>query len=216
MLNNDDILASDAERDQSIARLRDACGEGRLTLEEFSERVNAVLAARTRGQLVPITADLPRSSVPVPERRAAKRVTFSLLSDVKRRGRWRIDGHTTAISVLGNCTLDLRRAVIQGNEVVIHAHVVMGAVKIIVPHGTQVEMEGLAIMGSRDSKVDDDEALPEAPIVRVRGLALMGAVDVVSDGPRGLEKIADRLDRAQKRLEARYERRLEPREARDG
>lgn len=208
MLNDEDILIGDAEREQSIARLRDACGEGRLTLEEFSDRVNAVLAARTRGQLVPITADLPGSALPVADRRLPKRLTFSLLSDVKRKGRWQVDGHTTAISVLGNCTIDLRRAVIQGNQIVIDAHAILGAVKIIVPRGALVEMEGFSIMGSRDSKVDDDEALPGFPIVRVRGLAVMGAVDVVSEDEQGLEKIAARLERLHERLEARQQRRL--------
>jgi hypothetical protein len=203
---NDEILASDAEREQSIARLRDACGEGRLSLDEFSDRVNAVLAARTRGQLVPITADLPGSALPVPERRNAKRLTFSLMSDVKRKGRWNIDGETTAISVMGSCTLDLRRAVVQGREIIINAYAVMGAVKIIVPRGTPVEMEGFAIMGNRDSKVDDDEALPGSPIVRVRGLVVMGAVDVVSDDPHGLDRMVDHLDRMSERLEARHDR----------
>ena len=41
------ILASDAQRERSIALLRDAVGEGRLTLEEFSERVGLAQAART-------------------------------------------------------------------------------------------------------------------------------------------------------------------------
>jgi hypothetical protein len=41
------ILASDAERERSIALLRDAVSEGRLTLEEFSERVGLAHAART-------------------------------------------------------------------------------------------------------------------------------------------------------------------------
>jgi hypothetical protein len=41
------ILASDAERERSIALLREAVGEGRLTLEEFTERVELAQAART-------------------------------------------------------------------------------------------------------------------------------------------------------------------------
>ena len=45
------ILVSDAEREHSIALLRDAVGEGRLTLEEFSERVGLAQAARTDQQL---------------------------------------------------------------------------------------------------------------------------------------------------------------------
>ena len=53
------ILASDAEREQSIALLRDAVGEGRLTLEEFSERVGLAQAARTDQELARLVRDLP-------------------------------------------------------------------------------------------------------------------------------------------------------------
>jgi hypothetical protein len=45
------ILVSDAEREHSIALLRAAVSEGRLTLEEFSERVGLACAARTDQQL---------------------------------------------------------------------------------------------------------------------------------------------------------------------
>jgi hypothetical protein len=175
----DEIRASDAERHQAIMRLHDACGEGRLSLDEFSERAKAVYSSRTRGDLVPIVADLPRTSMAVTRPPNAKRVTFALMSDIKRKGRWRIDGETTAISIMASCTLDLRNALIHGDEVVITAHVVMGAVKIIVPRGIRVELEGFAVMGSRDSKVDDYDALPGAPTVRVRGLTVMGSVEIV-------------------------------------
>jgi DUF1707 SHOCT-like domain len=53
------ILASDAERECSIALLRDAVGEGRLTLEEFSERVGLAQAARTDQELAHLARDLP-------------------------------------------------------------------------------------------------------------------------------------------------------------
>ena len=45
------ILVSDAERERSVALLRLAVGEGRLTLEEFSERVGLACAARTDQEL---------------------------------------------------------------------------------------------------------------------------------------------------------------------
>src|SRR6185503_4905719 len=51
--------ASDAEREAVVARLRDAAGEGRLTVEELDERIDAAYAARTRDELDPLTADLP-------------------------------------------------------------------------------------------------------------------------------------------------------------
>ena len=53
------MRASDAEREQVAERLREAHAEGRLTVEEFSERLDAVYAARTHGDLVPLTHDLP-------------------------------------------------------------------------------------------------------------------------------------------------------------
>jgi hypothetical protein len=175
-----EIRASDAEREQTIVQLHEACGEGRLSLDEFSERAKAVFTARTRGELVPLIADLPRSYGALPYRPSGGRTIVALLSDVKRKGRWHAEGETTAITVLASCTLDLRNALIHGDEIVITTHVVMGSVKIVVPRGIRVELEGFALMGSRDSKVDDDEILPGAPIVRVRGITVMGSVDVVS------------------------------------
>jgi hypothetical protein len=53
------LRASDAERDAVAARLREAHAEGRLTFEELSERLDVAFAARTHGDLVPLTRDLP-------------------------------------------------------------------------------------------------------------------------------------------------------------
>ena len=61
----DDLRASDTERERIIADLRDHAAAGRLTAEELDERVGAALAARTRRDLVALTADLP----PLPRRR---------------------------------------------------------------------------------------------------------------------------------------------------
>jgi hypothetical protein len=56
----DDLRVSDAERTEVQDRLRRAHDEGRLDLVEFDERVRTLWAARTRGDLARITADLPR------------------------------------------------------------------------------------------------------------------------------------------------------------
>jgi Domain of unknown function (DUF1707) len=53
--------ASDAEREQAVARLYHALGEGRLDLEETEERVSAAYAARHRCGLSALLADLPDS-----------------------------------------------------------------------------------------------------------------------------------------------------------
>ena len=52
--------ASDAERADTVARLHEALGAGRLDLAETDERVAAAYAARHRHELADLLADLPR------------------------------------------------------------------------------------------------------------------------------------------------------------
>jgi DUF1707 SHOCT-like domain len=56
------IRASDAERDATVERLSAATGEGRLTLEEFSQRMERATTARTRAELDRLVADPPGPS----------------------------------------------------------------------------------------------------------------------------------------------------------
>jgi hypothetical protein len=53
------ILASDQERESVVDVLRDAYTDGRLTLDEFTERTSVAYASRTRGDLRELTGDLP-------------------------------------------------------------------------------------------------------------------------------------------------------------
>jgi hypothetical protein len=62
-----ELRASDADRERTVERLRRGAAEGRLEPEELEERVEAALAARTRRELEPLTADLPS------DRRARRR-----------------------------------------------------------------------------------------------------------------------------------------------
>ena len=64
----DDTRASDAEREQVVAQLRDHAGEGRLGVEELDRRVEAALSATTRRDLAALTGDLP-ARVVTPRRR---------------------------------------------------------------------------------------------------------------------------------------------------
>ena len=51
--------------------LRQAAGEGRIDIEELDQRLEATYPAKTYGELVPITADLPTG--PGPSRVATSR-----------------------------------------------------------------------------------------------------------------------------------------------
>jgi Domain of unknown function (DUF1707) len=53
------IRASDADRDRAAALLREHHAAGRLTAEEFHERMDKALEAKTLGEIDELLADLP-------------------------------------------------------------------------------------------------------------------------------------------------------------
>src|SRR4051794_17097565 len=54
-----DLRASDADREHVAQLLRDSAADGRLDMDELSERLDHVYAARTFGELGTQTKDLP-------------------------------------------------------------------------------------------------------------------------------------------------------------
>lgn len=61
-----DLRCSDVDRERVAEALRQAAADGRLTLTELEERLDAAFKARTYGDLRPITRDLPQGPYPVP------------------------------------------------------------------------------------------------------------------------------------------------------
>jgi hypothetical protein len=61
-----DLRVSDVERAAVQERLRRAVGDGQLDLHEFDLRAQSVWAAKTRGDLARVTADLPAPPPPAP------------------------------------------------------------------------------------------------------------------------------------------------------
>ena len=59
MPSESQIRASDADRDHAASLLQEHHAAGRLTAEEFTERMEAALRARTLGELDELLADLP-------------------------------------------------------------------------------------------------------------------------------------------------------------
>ncbi|WP_405586263.1 DUF1707 and DUF4190 domain-containing protein [Streptomyces sp. NBC_01190] len=61
------MLAGDADRDRAANVLKDAFAEGRLSPEEYEERIGRAYQARTYAELDHLTADIPRPRVaPLP------------------------------------------------------------------------------------------------------------------------------------------------------
>src|SRR5215218_6722739 len=74
------LRASDAEREHHAELLREHAAQGRLTVDELEERLDRVYAARTRGELAPVLADLPPTDHPrAPRQRRRPRVRPDLV-----------------------------------------------------------------------------------------------------------------------------------------
>jgi hypothetical protein len=184
------IRASDAEREAVVELLRTASVEGRLTLGELTERTEAAYSAATRAELDLLTGDLPQTAnrsapppayPPAPAPTGKRRWFVAIMSENKRRGKWRIDQALGAVAVMGEVKLDLREAEVRTNEVNIVATAVMGSVKIIVPDGVDVELDGIAIMGEKSVKVEEAPAGMTVPVIRVTANVLMGDVKVIGN-----------------------------------
>ena len=111
-----DVRASDAEREATIARLRDAAAEGRLTFEELADRIEVAGAAVMRSDLVPLTADLPAAVARFDDASEPVRT----LGEIKRTGTWTVPAESQFRTWFGDVKLDLRRARIGGTELRIH------------------------------------------------------------------------------------------------
>ena len=63
MATGPDLRIGDAEREAAAALLREHYAQGRLTLEEFNQRLDATFAATTQRQLGQISRDLPHAGL---------------------------------------------------------------------------------------------------------------------------------------------------------
>lgn len=181
------IRASDAERERYIVVLRTQCADGRLSLDEFSERVERVYAAQVRRDLDEVVADLPvpwHSSVraqataaTVRDKIQSRRWHVAVFGTTVRRGSYRLTSDTASVAVFGDCTLDLTRAQLADPEVRIDAVAVFGTVTVIVPPDLDVVLEGAAIFGDK-SLNGPDRSLPGSSTLVVRAIAVFGDVRV--------------------------------------
>ena len=172
-----DLRVSDAQRERVAVALREHCAEGRLTLEELSERLDEAYRARTAGELEEVLRELP-AEAPARPRRSPKRFTIAIFGGVERRGRWRVPRRSFVLTLFGGSDLDLRHAEIDSDVVTIWAFALFGGADVYVPEGVEVDAGGFALFGGIDEHGADTPPRRGTPLVRVRGLALFGGTDV--------------------------------------
>jgi len=180
-----DVRASDAEREATIERLRNAAAEGRLTFEELADRIEAASAAVMRYDLAPLTADLPS---PIAMRDDAPERVHTL-GEVKRTGSWAVPADNEFRTWLGGIRLDLRQARITGDEIRIHAWSLFGDIDLLVPEGVRVDVIATSKLGG--VKQEPTDPVPGAPVITLTGGTVFGEIKVRHK--RLWEKLAKRL-----------------------
>jgi Domain of unknown function (DUF1707)/Cell wall-active antibiotics response 4TMS YvqF len=194
------VRASDADREQVVAELREHSAAGRLTLEEFSERVDEAYAAKTVSELDAVKRELPVVSA-VPDtrpRRKAQRWLVSIMGGADLKGRWRVPRRMRVVSIMGGSDLDLRQAQIEDDEVTITVVSIMGGADVYVPEGIEIDLSGFSLMGGTDEHGRDAPPRPGTPLIRLRAFSLMGGTDVyhvpAGLGDRSLRQIRKRVE----------------------
>jgi hypothetical protein len=178
------VRASDAERDATVARLSVATGEGRLTLEEFSQRMEQATGARSRAELDRLVVDLPAADKPVAAAGSAPAEPswhVTPVGGLRVYGPWRMERQVIVASIVGLTKIDLSQVELAAPEVTLTKVALVGGVRVWVPAGIRVEVSGFRLLGGTRVEPGPQPG-PGAPIVHIRAFALVGRVRVYRGG----------------------------------
>jgi hypothetical protein len=182
-----ELRASDADRERTALELREHAVQGRLTLEEFSERMEQAYLATTTADLEGLTRDLPAERTAAPKRRS-RHFTAVLFGNVERKGRWRVGRRGLALVGFGNIDLDLRQAELTAPQASLTCVVLFGNIDVYVPQGVEIDVGGFTVVGHRRDWGQEPPARASAPLLSVRVYSLFGTADIWHV-PRELTKL---------------------------
>jgi len=181
-----DLRASDADRERVVTVLNAALGDGRITPEEHDERVHAALTARTLGDLVGLTSDLVMSSgqpIQLDSGPVVNGIPLinGILRKESRSGRWVVPAEFMVNAVGADVTLDFREAILTDRHTVARANALGGSVRLFVPEGVTVTVDGTIIFG-RQKGAAPHRVPPslDQPLIEVRAHVLLGGIVVKS------------------------------------
>jgi hypothetical protein len=158
-----ELRVSDAERAHVVEVLQKAIGHGLLSLDEFTERTDAALAAKTRAELNAVLVDLPgvtHQDPNSPVREKPVELTTNM-SALKRDGRWIVPRELIIRNRLGSTELDFSEAKIAYDEVRIALNVSGGSVKLLLPERSSAVTDQVRVTaGSIKDKVGGGTGRP--------------------------------------------------------
>jgi hypothetical protein len=175
-VNGELVRASNTQRDAAVAQLREHLAEGRLSLEEFTERMTEAYAAATIADLEAPLRDLPAPTRDT--RRSRTRLVLSLIGSTKRQGRLRLGRRVVCIAGFGNIDLDLRQATLEGDVITIVVIGLAATADVYVPEGVESDITGLTVFGHRNPHGNDVAPIVGMPLVRVLAFGLFVGFDL--------------------------------------
>jgi Domain of unknown function (DUF1707) len=185
-----ELRASDEDRERTADMLRRAAGEGRLTMDELDDRLNAAYGSRTRSELAVLVADVvvPGDQEAAEQRRSARlpvrpgeggaRWLVAIMGGCERKGRWRLREQLTSLNVMGGADFDLNEAELSAPRTEMTIFSLMGGAEVRVPEGLNLEVTDFAFMGGNDVDVRDAEPDPGGPVLHLRLISIMGGTTV--------------------------------------
>ncbi|MEV1291839.1 DUF1707 domain-containing protein [Pseudonocardia sp. NPDC049635] len=187
MTDPGEIRISDADREAAAKRLHDALAEGRITVTELEERLDAVYAARTARELRPPLADLPGSDLIAPQASSAPagpvggadRVHLRTgAGTVKRSGDWQVPAAMKLTTSMGTIHLDLSEVRRVPPRIDIEVSTGMGEIVIVLPDGGSADVD--AVSGSWGEVRTKVPSTPggSGPHIVVHGKVGMGSLTV--------------------------------------
>jgi hypothetical protein len=181
-----EIRVSHADRDRVAEQLRIAAGDGRLTMEELDERLEAALSARTGSELARLVTDLPAATgggaLPAQPKDLAQIEVSS--GSTAREGRWVVPRAMEVKVGSGSVRLDLTQAVITEPLLRVHAQVRSGSLTIVTKPGIEVVVDEVSL-SSGSAKVRHGKNEPRVPtVLRVEVSGSVRSGSIVARPPR--------------------------------
>jgi hypothetical protein len=176
------VRASHADRDRTVDTLRIAGGDGRLTLDELDERVEAALTARTTGELAELTADLPPAAETSGSAAAQVKDVIRIEQEggsFRRDGRWTVPRRIELRSSWGDVTLDFTEAVITQDTLHVDMDMRGGTLRLITTAEIVVNPDSLSVTyGKFKGPRAADPEVPTALHVELVGHITYGRIAV--------------------------------------
>ncbi len=163
------------DRERTAELLQHAFSEGRLTQPELEERLESALTAKTYGDLLALTTDLPVDQPQVGDVVELE----SKNGAVKRSGDWAVPRRLRVASKYGSVDLDLSTAVIPHQVVDIDLDLTYGSARIVLPEGAVANVDGFqADWGQSSTTKVPSRPRPGVLHVVITGRAKYGGLTV--------------------------------------